>query len=214
MKTLVLALSATCLALVAIVATRAILSDTGAAESAGPAPSALSPGAGPGVKPTAHGEHAAPGAEFSVTVPGSPKVDYLLDLNMGEMTPLPKAIIRSLGKSGQRDLYPYWATRYAASSDGSRLAYVGIGEEGSVQIFVAGIDGTGVRQVTHDPRGAGFPAMSPDGSMVAYKGSGGLVVLDLAHATPPRLLTTAPSSPGPVHSSRPTARRSSTRAAA
>jgi Tol biopolymer transport system component len=114
-----------------------------------------------------------------VTVPGAPKVDYLLDLNMGEITPLPKAIIRSLGRPGERNLYPYWASRYAASSDGSRLAYVGIGDEGSLQILIAGIDGTGVRQVTHDPRGAMFPAMSPDGTMVAYKGSGGLFVLDV-----------------------------------
>jgi Tol biopolymer transport system component len=176
MKRLVLALSATCLAAVAIVATRAILSDTGGAESAGPAPRAL----GPGVNPTAQGENATPGAEIAVTVPGAPKVDYVLDLTMGKMTPLPKAIIRSLGKSGERGLYPAWAPRYAASSDGSRLAYVGIGDEGSLQIFIAGIDGTGVRQVTHDPRSAMFPAISPDGTMVAYKGSGGLFVLDVA----------------------------------
>jgi Tol biopolymer transport system component len=176
MKRLVLALSATCLAVVAIVATRAILSDTGGAESAGPAPSAL----GPGVNPTAQGENASPGAEISVTVPGAPKVDYVLDLTMGKRTPLPKAIIRSLGKPDERRLYPAWAPRYAASSDGSRLAYVGIGEEGNLQVFVAGIDGTGVRQVTHDPRGAMFPAMSPDGTVVAYKGSGGLFVVDVA----------------------------------
>jgi Tol biopolymer transport system component len=176
MKRLVLVLSATCLALVAIVATGVILSEGGGAESAGPVPSALSPGTRSG----APGENATPGAEISVTVPGAPKVDYLLDLNMGKMTPLPKAIIQSLGKSGERRPYPPWAPRYAASSDGSRLAYVGIGDEGSLQIFTAGIDGTGVRQLTHDPRGAMFPAMSPDGTMAAYKGSGGLFVVDVA----------------------------------
>lgn len=49
MKTLVLVLSATCLALVAI-ATRAILSDGGGAESAGPVPSGPSLRTSPGAK--------------------------------------------------------------------------------------------------------------------------------------------------------------------
>jgi Tol biopolymer transport system component len=117
---------------------------------------------------------------MSVTVPGTPKVDYLLDLAMGKMTPLPKAIIRSVGKPEQRPPYPRWAPRYAASSDGSRLAYVGIGDEGNLQIFIAGIDGSGIRQLTHDPKGATSPAWSPDGKMVAYNGSGGLYVADVA----------------------------------
>jgi hypothetical protein len=50
MKRLVLVLSAICLALVAIVATRAILSDAGGAESAGPVPSGPSLRTSPGAK--------------------------------------------------------------------------------------------------------------------------------------------------------------------
>jgi Tol biopolymer transport system component len=206
MKRLALVLSAICLALVAIVSTRAILSDAGGAESAGPVPSALSAGTRPGDKATTPGEDAPPGTESSPIVDDAPEVDYVLDLNTGVKTPLPNAIIRSLGDSDDSRLFPSWADRYAASSDGSRLAYVGIGDEGSLQIFIADTDGTGVRQVTHDPRGAIYPAWSPDGTMIAYKGStgyqshelsggGALFVLDLASGESTQIADTGPLTP-------------------
>jgi len=117
-----------------------------------------------------------------------PETDYLLDLNTGEMTPLPEAIVRSL--SGR------FGNQYAVSPDGSRLAYVRTRDDRpdlcclprepkDDQIFIAGIEGTGVRQVTHAPNGAWSPAWSPDGTRIAYEGldSGhhlGLHVLDVA----------------------------------
>jgi hypothetical protein len=95
--------------------------------------------------------------------------DYVLDLDTGTTTTLPGAIIRSLRTTGEGDEE---GSQYAASPDGSRIAYVAPGDEGISQIFVADLDGSGVRQVTHDPIGAGWPTWSPDGTMIAYEGYG------------------------------------------
>jgi len=103
-------------------------------------------------------------------------------------TPLPDAFTRS--RTEQGTLSP---SGYAVSPDGSLLAYVRDGDEGTNQIFIAGIDGTEVRQMTHDPMGAFGPAWSPDGTTIAYTGSateGGstnLFVVDVASGEPTQL---------------------------
>jgi len=118
----------------------------------------------------------------TVAQPGSavPEVDYVIDLDTGETTPLPRSIIAAIGKAGSRE-----GDHYALSPDGSGLAFVGTGEQGSPQIFVAGIDGSRVRQITHDPTLATSPAWSPDGETIAYEGYGdgdvrNLFVIELA----------------------------------
>jgi Tol biopolymer transport system component len=112
------------------------------------------------------------------TFPGAPQVDYVLDLNTGAMTPLPEAIIRSLGGS-------VLSGSYAVSPDDSMLAYVAPDDDGRLQVFVANLDGSGIRQVTYDPVEAISPAWSPDGMRIVHEGysSGGargLFVLDVA----------------------------------
>lgn len=105
-----------------------------------------------------------------------PETDYLLDLNTGEMMPLPQSIVGTEDDS---------TGGYAASPDGSRLVYSAPGDNGKSQIFVANLDGTGIEQVSHELEAASSPAWSPDGSRIAYVAHQGDVpdnvfVLDVA----------------------------------
>jgi Tol biopolymer transport system component len=133
------------------------------------------------------GDTPTPGASEStgpsdtrVSTPKVPKPDYLFDLDTGEKTPLPESIV------GTEDL----TAGYAVSPDGSEVAYYGRAENGSVQVFIANLDGTHVRQITHNGAAtliwSGSPGWSPDGTRIAYVGHvhGGVsrkgFVIDLA----------------------------------
>ena len=105
-----------------------------------------------------------------------PSTDYLLDLRTGETTPLPSWI-----SHGDRN-------RFTISPDGSLVAYHHRPKDATRrperQIFIAHLDGTGIRQITHDAK-AIQPAWSPDGTMIAYHGRpsldtrGKIFVIDL-----------------------------------
>jgi Tol biopolymer transport system component len=109
-----------------------------------------------------------------------PRTDYLFDLDTGEMTPLPESVV------GTEDL----TAGYAVSPDGSEVAYYGRTQDDSVQVFVANLDGTDVRQITSNGSATliwtGSPGWSPDGTKIAYVGHvhGGVsrkgFVIDLA----------------------------------
>jgi Tol biopolymer transport system component len=98
-----------------------------------------------------------------------PEPAYLIDLNTGEKTQLPKSIAGCC---------------YVASPDGTMVAYVSLDDAGMSQFFIARVDGTDVQQVTQ--RGAWGPFdWSPDGAAIAYPSGWeedviNIFVLDLA----------------------------------
>jgi Tol biopolymer transport system component len=99
----------------------------------------------------------------------APETAYLIDLNTGEMTPLPQSIAGCC---------------YAVSPDGTMVAYGSLDDAGNTQAFIARLDGTDVQQVTQHGAYAPFD-WSPDGAAIAYT-SGyeedvtNIFVLDLA----------------------------------
>ena len=57
------------------------------------------------------------------------------------------------------------------SPDGTRLLFEGLDPDGTAQVFVANVDGAGVRQLTDDPDGAYLGGWSPDGRGLVYIGA-------------------------------------------
>ena len=139
---------------------------------------------GPAVTAPASGDWVDPPVATApwVTSDSKPETDVLLDVDTGSTTPVPASILTLVDALNDGPGEP---VTYAASPDGSMLAFSGRGIEGNVQIFVANLDGTDVRQVTHGPTGAYAPAWSPEGGSIAYvsderDGIGSLSVLDVA----------------------------------
>lgn len=90
---------------------------------------------------------------------------FLVDISTGDATELPGSIV----PTEQRGYQP---GQYQASPDGSRILWWEESSDpaGTVQVFTANVDGSGVTQVTNDPDGALRAAWSPDGEQIVYVG--------------------------------------------
>lgn len=61
------------------------------------------------------------------------------------------------------------ATQPAVTRDGQRIAFVGIGGNGSQEIFTVNRDGSDLRQLTFDAAVDDMPAWSPDGTKLVFR---------------------------------------------
>ncbi len=109
--------------------------------------------------------------------PVAPDSDYTIDLETGAIAPLPRSITQAADEIGG----------FAVSPAGDVIAFNGSDRDGMSQVFVANLDGTGVRQFTDRADGANFPTWSADGSRIAYASPAGggtqnVFVHDLATA--------------------------------
>ena len=59
----------------------------------------------------------------------------------------------------------------AISPDASKVAFEGL-TTGNADIYVVGVDGTGLRQLTTDPATDQYPQWSPDGTTIVYDNAG------------------------------------------
>jgi dipeptidyl aminopeptidase/acylaminoacyl peptidase len=88
---------------------------------------------------------------------------------------------------------PEGAWLYDISPDGSRIAFT-TDTSGRSQVWIVGLDGTGLRQLTHDRYEAIDPEWSPDGTRLVYVGFGGgesrdLFVIDVEGGKPHKVMT-------------------------
>jgi Tol biopolymer transport system component len=86
--------------------------------------------------------------------------------------------------------YPAW------SPDGTKIAFMSqqpnaSGNDPNYDIYVVGVDGSGLTQLTDEPGEDGFPTWAPDGSLIAFSSSRD----DCRHSTAPDCLTSGDIGP-------------------
>lgn len=89
-------------------------------------------------------------------------VPELFLLDFGRLGSQPPSLDRIL-PAGTRAAEP------AVSPDGSTIAFAGTADDGSVNVWRVGVDGTDLRRLTNDAFRADQPAWSPDGSQLAFR---------------------------------------------
>ncbi len=105
--------------------------------------------------------------------------EYVIDVATGEVTSV--------------HTLPRGSWLYDISPDGSRIAFT-TDTSGRSQVWIMDMDGTELRQLTHDPFEAIDPTWSPDGARIVYVGFGAgdsrdLFVIDVEGGKPHKVIT-------------------------
>ena len=90
-------------------------------------------------------------------------------------------LVSSFFETGR--VYEQYERHFAWSPDGSRLAFVRLGDG----LYVADADGAGATLLAAFEAAAGPPSWSPDGSTIAYAADGAVYAIPSAGGTPTRL---------------------------
>lgn len=103
-----------------------------------------------------------------VTVHAAPAYDLAYDVGVGEARHIEIRAFNSF-YAPRRLPIPVPSREPAPSPDGTRIAFTGVGADGSTDVYVIGRDGSGLRRLTTDAAADDQPAWSPDGTRIAFR---------------------------------------------